>query len=72
MDEVAGFCKLNRNYFSRKFKEVVGCSPQEFLIRQRLSNAAELMRLTDLPIKAIAAPCGYPTQLHVSQAFRKH
>ena len=72
VDEVAGFCKLNRNYFSRKFKEVVGCSPQEFLIRQRLSNAAELMRLTDLPIKAIAAQCGYPNQLHFSQAFRKH
>lgn len=72
VDEVAGFCKLNRNYFSRKFKEVVGCSPQEFLIRQRLSNATELMRLTDLPIKAIAAQCGYPNQLHFSQAFRKH
>lgn len=39
VDEVAGFCKLNRNYFSRKFKEVVGCTPQEFLIRQRLTTA---------------------------------
>ena len=27
IDEVAGFCKLNRNYFSRKFKKVMGCSP---------------------------------------------
>lgn len=72
VDEVAGFCKLNRNYFSRKFKEVVGCTPQEFLIRQRLTNAGELMRLTDLPIKAIAAQCGYPNQLHFSQAFKKY
>ncbi len=55
VDEVAGFCNLNRNYFSRKFKEVMGCTPQEFLIKQRLTNAAELMRRTDLPIKAIAA-----------------
>lgn len=72
VDEVAGFCKLNRNYFSRKFKEVVGCTPQEFLIRQRLTNAGELMRLTNLPIKAIAAQCGYPNQLHFSQAFKKY
>lgn len=72
VDEVAGFCKLNRNYFSRKFKEVIGCTPQEFLIRQRLTNAAELMRLTDLPIKTIAAQCGYPNQLHFSQAFKKY
>ncbi len=72
VDEVAGFCKLNRNYFSRKFKEEVGCTPQEFLIRQRLTNAAELMRLTNLPIKTIAAQCGYPNQLHFSQAFKKY
>ena len=72
VDEVAGFCKLNRNYFSRKFKEVVGCTPQEFLIRQRLTNAAELMQLTNLPIKTIAAQCGYPNQFHFSQAFKKY
>ncbi|MBD5506629.1 MAG: AraC family transcriptional regulator [Lachnospiraceae bacterium] len=71
IDEVADFCKLNRNYFSRKFKKKMGCTPQEFLILQRMTNAAELMLLTDLPIKAIAAQCGYPNQLHFSQAFKK-
>lgn len=72
VDEVADFCKLNRNYFSRKFKQVMGCTPQEFLIHQRLTNAAELMRLTDLPIKAVAAQCGYQNQFHFSQAFKKN
>lgn len=71
VDEVAAFCKLNRNYFSRKFKKAMGCTPQEFLIHQRLTNAAEFMRLTDLPIKTIAAQCGYQNQFHFSQAFKK-
>lgn len=71
INEVADFCKLNRNYFSRKFKQVMGCTPQEFLIRQRLMNAAELMQHSDLPIKTVAAQCGYPNQLHFSQAFKK-
>ncbi len=49
----------------------MGCTPQEFLIRQRLTNAAELMRFTDLPIKTVAAQCGYSNQFHFSQAFKK-
>ena len=72
VDEVAGFCMLNRNYFSRRFKEVVGCSPQEFIIRTRLTSAAELLRSTGLPIKTVADRCGYPNQLHFSQAFHKY
>lgn len=48
VDEVAGFCKLNRNYFSRRFKEANGCSPQEFIIRTRLTSAGGS---TNLPIK---------------------
>lgn len=72
VDEVAGFCKLNRNYFSRRFKELTGSTPQEFLIRQRLTSAGELLKLTDLPIKTIADRCGYPNQLHFSQAFKKY
>ena len=71
IDEVADFCKLNRNYFSRKFKKMMGCTPQEFLIHQRMINAAELLRSSDLPIKTIAAQCGYPNQFHFSQAFKK-
>jgi len=69
--EIGAFCKLNRIYFSRRFKAVMGCAPQEFLIRQRLASAAELLRSTNFPIKTIADQCGYRDQLHFSQAFRK-
>ena len=70
VEDVASFCKLNRIYFSRRFKEVMGCTPQEFLIQQRLTHTADLLRSTSLPIKAIANQCGYPNPLHFSQAFR--
>lgn len=72
IDDVAGFCKLSRNYFSRRFKELTGSTPQEFLIKQRLTNACELLKTTDAPIKNIAIQCGYPNQLHFSQAFKKY
>ena len=71
VEEVADVCKLNRSYFSKIFKENVGCPPQEFLIRLRLTKAADLMKGTGSSIGAIAAQCGYPNQLHFSRAFRK-
>lgn len=71
VEELADVCKLNRSYFSKIFKENMGCPPQEFLIRLRLSKAADLMKGTGSSIGAIAAQCGYPNQLHFSRAFRK-
>ena len=71
VEELADVCKLNRSYFSKIFKDSMGCPPQEFLIRLRLSKAADLMRDTGSSIGDIASSCGYPNQLHFSRAFKK-
>ena len=70
-EEIANACKLNRSYFSKLFKEIIGSTPQEFLINLRLSEAAEQMKTTSASIGDIAVRCGYPNQLHFSQAFKK-
>ena len=71
VEELADVCKLNRSYFSKLFRENMGCPPQEFLIRLRLSKAADLMRGTRRSIGDISVMCGYPNQLHFSRAFKK-
>ena len=71
VEELADVCKLNRSYFSKLFKDSMGCPPQEFLIRLRLAHAADLMKGTRKSIGDIAARCGYPNQLHFSRAFKK-
>ena len=71
VEEVADACKLNRSYFSKLFKESMGCPPQEFLIRLRLSKAADMMKGTSRSIGSISIRCGYPNQLHFSRAFKK-
>ena len=71
VEDLAGVCKLNRSYFSKLFKDSMGCPPQEFLIRLRLSRAAELMKSTTSSIGDISVMCGYPNQLHFSRAFKK-
>ena len=71
VEELADVCKLNRSYFSKLFRDSMGCPPQEFLIRLRLSKAAEQMQSTKASIGDISAACGYPNQLHFSRAFKK-
>ena len=50
VEELADVCKLNRSYFSKLFKDSMGCPPQEFLIRLRLAKAVELMKTTSSSI----------------------
>ena len=71
VEEIAGVCGLNRSYFSKVFRDAMGCPPQEFLIRLRLSKAADQLKGTDASIGSIAAQCGYPNQLHFTRAFHK-
>ncbi len=72
VEEIADVCKLDRSYFSKLFKQRKGCPPQEFLIRLRLSKAAEMMKTTSVSIGDIAVACGYPNQLHFSRSFKQH
>ena len=71
VEEIAAACQLNRSYFSKLFKQKKGCPPQEYLIRLRLSKAAELMKHSAVSIGDISVSCGYPNQLHFSRAFKQ-
>lgn len=68
--DIAKFCGLDRSYFGKIFHENIGKTPQEFLISYRMTKAAELLKLTDLPIADIGNAVGYPNQLHFSRAFK--
>lgn len=70
IEDIARNCKLNRSYFGKIFRESVGNSPQEFLIKYRMSKASELLKLTDLSIHDISIAVGYENQLHFSRAFK--
>lgn len=70
VEDMAARCNLERSYFGKIFKETMGQSPQNFLIRYRMSKAAQLLSTTDFPIGDISVQTGYPNQLHFSRAFK--
>lgn len=71
IEDIAAFCNLNRSYFGKIFKDVLSLTPQEFLIRFRMTKACEYMTTTNFTIGDISSKVGYPSQLHFSRAFKK-
>jgi transcriptional regulator GlxA family with amidase domain len=52
---------------TRRFRDETGVSPGQWLIRQRVSRARELLEATDLSVDEIAARAGYATAASLRQ-----
>ncbi|MBE5024134.1 AraC family transcriptional regulator [Olsenella sp. DSM 107455] len=70
VEDIARQTGLNRSYFGKVFKAATGRSPQQYLISYRMGKAAELLKLTGLPVAEVGRAVGYPNQLHFSRAFK--
>ena len=68
--ELADLSGLSPFYFSRLFKESTGLTPYQYISRQRMKRAKQLLQ-TDLAIAEIALRCGFSSQSSFSTAFRK-
>lgn len=62
---------LSYDYFQHRFKEIVGVSPQQFLIRKRLEAALTLLRTTNLNCTEIAYRCGFSNSAQFSAVFKR-
>ena len=71
INDIAVFCSLNRSYLGKIFKNEIKTSPQDFLIRYRISKACELMKTTNTNIGDICAMIGYSNLFTFSRAFKK-
>lgn len=69
--EIAESIGLNKNYFSSFFKQNFGMTPQEYLIRYRISKACNLMRDESLTISDISRSVGYNDPLGFSKIFKQ-
>jgi AraC-like DNA-binding protein len=70
VEDIAEFCHLDRSYLGKVFRSVLDTSPQDFLIRFRISKSCELMKITDRTIGEISYMVGYPNQFNFSRAFK--
>ena len=69
--EIAQHVGLNRSYMCKIFTNETGISPQEYLLRHRISKAAFYLRETTFSISEVAYSCGFNNITHFSYTFKK-
>jgi AraC family transcriptional regulator len=69
--EMAGQVSLSPHYFSMLFKRSLGVSPHQYVLRERIQEAQQLLAARRMSISEVALSVGFSDQSHLSQAFRK-
>jgi len=63
---------MSRSAFSKRFGELVGMSPYQYLVSVRMQKAAEHLRTTDDALALVAETIGYESEAAFSNAFKQH
>lgn len=69
--EYAKMFHLNRDYLSRKFKQIFGEGMVSYLNRLRITHAEQLMRDPSLKIRTIAYMTGYSDEKYFTRQFKE-
>ncbi len=70
-ETLAGIAGLSPDSFYRQFKKVIGFSPKDYIISERLRRARAMFVLTDLSVGEVSAAVGYENQFYFSGLFSK-
>lgn len=69
--DLAERAAMSTRSFTRRFRREVGQSPRQWLIRQRVERARQLLERTDLPIDRVAEAVGFTTAVSLRQHFTR-
>ena len=69
LQEIAAELDLSVSHFSRAFRASVGLPPHQWLLRQRIDAAKQLMTVRGLSLADIAISAGFANQSHFTRVF---
>lgn len=70
LETLAGTVHYSRYHLHRMFSHTVGLTPQTYIRRRRLTEAARLLAFSREPILMVALSAGYESQQAFSDAFK--
>ena len=71
INEMAELAGLSTAHFSQMFRRSTGESPHQFVLRQRVERAKEMLPKPGMRILDVAIACGFKTQQHFARVFRR-
>jgi AraC-like DNA-binding protein len=71
LDEMAESAGLSTAHFSQMFRKSTGETPHQFLLRQRVERAKEMLRAGQARVLDVAIASGFKTQQHFARVFRR-
>lgn len=71
VEDICGEVGFSKYHFIRKFKDIVGMPPKQFILELRLKKASELLVTSKLPLEEIAEKCGFKTTKNLYYSFKK-
>lgn len=72
LKDIAQYVFLSTSYFTRAFKEEMGISPINYLLKTRIERSKELLEETTLRISDIALNVGFSNQQRFNDIFKKY
>lgn len=71
LSDLAEVANLSQCYFASLFKQSMGVAPWQYIVQQRVERAKKLLKQCNNSIAEIAFLCGFNSQSHLTQQFRK-
>lgn len=71
LTDLAEAADMSQCYFASLFKQSMGVTPWQYVVQQRIERSKVLLRQGNNSIVEIAFQCGFNSQSHFTQQFRK-
>jgi AraC family transcriptional regulator len=71
VEELGELVELSGSHFAHVFKETTGMTPLQFVTRQRITRAQQLIRETSRSLIDVGLEVGYSSPSHFAQGFRR-
>lgn len=72
LKDIAKYVFLSSSYFTRAFKEEMGISPINYLLKTRIERSKEMLKDSTLKISDIALNVGFSNQQRFNDIFKKN